>query len=72
MFTDMLKAKDEILVSLTNQLQDVESERQDVMPRTNSFEQPDVIQSLSSRDSSASQSAEKADLRELERYKVCN
>ena len=68
MFIDMLKAKDEILVSLSSQLQSVEDEKQENIPRTNSFDQPDVIQS--SRESTASASSERSDLRELERYKA--
>ncbi|XP_045159661.2 TBC1 domain family member 2B-like isoform X2 [Mercenaria mercenaria] len=72
MFTDMLKAKDEILVSLSNQLQSAEEEKQEHIQRTSSFDQPDVIQSLSARESTTSLSSERADLRELERYKdIC-
>lgn len=67
MYSDMLKAKDEVISTLTDQLYKSEQGTRELGSRSNSFDQPDVVQSLLPRDSTGSGNLE---LKELERYKV--
>jgi len=70
MFNDMLKAKDEVVASLSNLIFKTEGDTKEEGSRTSSFDQPDVVQSMLARDSTASTNSERVELRELERYKV--
>ncbi|KAL4236317.1 TBC1 domain member 2A [Mactra antiquata] len=71
MYTEMLQAKDEVIVSLSHQIQQQEQPVEErSIPRTSSFEQPDVVaQSMSNRGSTDSTGIDKVNMKELERYK---
>ena len=69
MYSDMLNAKDEIIMGLTNQIFDHDQVKQDQAP--GNYDQPDVVQANnSSRESTSSLRSDKTDEKELERMRV--